>query len=164
MASGDCVEFFTPHRAEFPSSTYATHDERNDRNVLDFSDAADEYCYFVGKLADNYDGGGVDVTIYFMMSTATGSNVELAVAFEKLTTGEDYDSDSFAAEQTTTEAVPGTSGHMDMGGAISFTDGAQMDSVGAGDLFRLKVKRKGSHANDTASGDLELLAVDVVEQ
>ena len=45
--------------------------------------------------------------------------------------------------------------------SISFTDGADMDSVAAGEAFRLKVTRDG--VSDTAAGDAELMAVEIRE-
>jgi len=44
---------------------------------------------------------------------------------------------------------------------ITFTDGADMDSVAVGELYRIKITR--DVANDTAAGDAELLGVEIKE-
>jgi len=44
---------------------------------------------------------------------------------------------------------------------VAFTDGAQMDSVAVGELFRIKVTRDA--ASDDAAGDAELHAVEIKE-
>ena len=55
--------------------------------------------------------------------------------------------------------VPGTSGLVDIVN-VTFTDGADMDSVAVGELFRLKVARDIA---DTAVGDIELHALEIKE-
>ena len=62
-----------------------------------------------------------------------------------------------SADDTT---VPGTSGLVDVV-SIAFTDGADMDSVAAGEGFRLKVTRDAS--SDDATGDAELRFVELRE-
>lgn len=75
---------------------------------------------------------------------------------------DDIDSDSFATAQVVTAVtVPGTSGQV-LAMSINISDGANMDNLAAGELFRLRVRR--DVANDTAAGDAELLRVALVEQ
>jgi hypothetical protein len=45
--------------------------------------------------------------------------------------------------------------------AVTFTDGADMDSVAAGNAFRLKVTRDA--VNDDMTGDAELIVVEAKE-
>ena len=74
---------------------------------------------------------------------------------------QDIDSDGFAAVQSVDNTtVPATSGNVDVV-SIAFTDGAQMDSVAVGESFRLKVTRDA--ASDTATGDAELVKVEIRE-
>jgi len=74
---------------------------------------------------------------------------------------QDIDSDGFAAANSVDNTtVPGTSGNVDIVN-VTFTDGADMDSVAVGEGFRLKVTRDA--ASDTASGDAELLRVEIKE-
>jgi hypothetical protein len=45
--------------------------------------------------------------------------------------------------------------------SVAFTDGAEIDSLVAGEAFRLLVRR--DTATDTAAGDAELLRVELKE-
>jgi hypothetical protein len=64
--------------------------------------------------------------------------------------------------QAVTDAAPGTSGYVTIA-SIAFTDGAQMDSVAAGEGFRLSVIRDADNGSDTMTGDAELWAVEIKE-
>ncbi|MFQ6027398.1 MAG: hypothetical protein ACE5Q6_07895, partial [Dehalococcoidia bacterium] len=99
---------------------------------------------------------------HYAMSSATSGDIDWDAAFERIGDQQlDIDSDSFAAVNSVDNTtVPGTSGFIDVV-SIAFTDGADMDSVAAGEAFRLKVTRDA--ASDTASGDAELWAVEIRE-
>ena len=105
---------------------------------------------------------GVTVTLVWMATTATSGNVVWSVAIERDDTATDLDTDSFATANTATAAAPATSGAPAYT-TIAFTNGAQMDSLAVGEAFRLKVQRTGSSGSDTATGDAELLAVEIKE-
>ena len=47
--------------------------------------------------------------------------------------------------------------------SIAFADGAEMDSVAAGNAFRVQITRDANNAADTATGDAELVAVHIKE-
>jgi hypothetical protein len=159
MATGDTLIAWAPGAANFPNSLAATYDERNAHLVLDFDASTDEEAHFVGFLPQNYAGSGIDVHIWHAASTATSGNVVLGSSFERIQAGTtDIDSDSFAAEQTTTVATAATSG-VPSNTTIAHTNGAQIDSLAVGELFRLKIRRLGSNGSDTMTGDLELLGV-----
>lgn len=154
---------WSPIHNEPPTANYATLDTRNGRPVLDFDTATQEAAVFTGILPSDYAGGGVSISLFCAMSTATSGTVGWDVAFERTEAGvDDIDSDSFAAAQTVTAvAVPGTSG-MVLKMVVNVSHGANMDNLAAGELFRLRVRR--DVANDTAAGDAELLRVGLVEQ
>jgi len=162
MASGDTLLIFTPLHNEPPASNAATFDVRNAHPVLDFDAATSEDAVFSGVMPQHYGGGGVTVYIHYSMATATANTIDWDAAFERIGDGQqDVDSDSFAAANSEDDTtVPGTSGHVDVV-SIAFTDGADMDSVAAGELFRLKVTRDA--ASDDATGDAELHAVEIRE-
>lgn len=160
MASGDTLAVFTTLSAIPPSSNFATHDTRGTHPVLDFDATTNESTIFAGVMPQHYDGGGVTVYITFGMSSATSGDVDWDVAFEDATT-EDMDADSFAAVNSVDNTtVPATSGQKTTA-SVAFTDGADMDSVGAGDKFRIQITRDAT--NDTASGDAELWSVEIRE-
>lgn len=155
--------FFRPGDYEPPASNYATIDQRNNRPTLDFDDTTQEATVFSGVLPAGYAGGGVTITIFCSLTSAVSGTVGWDVAFERTQAGtDDIDSDSFAAAKTVTAVtVPGTSGQV-LAMSVNVANGAEMDNLAAGELFRLRVRR--DVASDTATGDAELLAVSIKEQ
>lgn len=89
------------------------------------------------------------------MTSATSGDIDWDLAFERIGDQQlDIDADSFAAANSVDNTtVPATSGLVDVV-TIAFTDGADMDSVAAGEMFRIKLTRDA--ASDTATGDAEL--------
>lgn len=163
MASGDSLSKWGARACGLPSSNFATPDTRNSHDVLDFDAGTDESALFTGVLDPAYDGGGVTVYLTWMASSATSGNCVWGAAFERIAANShDLDSDSFATANTATGAADGTSGEVTVT-TIAFTSGAQMDSVAAGELFRLKVYRDADNGSDTMTGDAELLFVEIRE-
>jgi len=162
MASGDTLVAITPHSNEPPSSNAATMDYRNLHPVLDFDASTNESAVFSCIMPRMYDAGGLTVYIHYAMSTATSGDVDWDVAFERIgDQQQDIDSDGFAAANSVDNTtVPGTSGLVDIVN-VTFTNGADMDSIAVGEGFRIKVTRDA--ASDTAAGDAELLFVEIKE-
>jgi len=162
MASGNTLCTFYPYDNEPPSANYATLDVRNLHPVLDFDATTNESAVFSGVMPQHYAGGGVTVYIHYSMTSATANTVDWDVAFERIGDQQlDVDADSFADVNSVDDTtVPGTSGLVDVV-SVAFTDGADMDSVAKGELFRLKITRDA--ASDDAAGDAELHAVEIRE-
>jgi hypothetical protein len=162
MASGDTLLVFSPLGNEPPATNAATFDTRNSHPCLDFDATTNESAVWSAVMPQHYDGGGVTVYIHCAMTSAEANTMDWDAAFERIGDGQlDIDGDSFAAVQSVDNTtVPGTTGLVDVV-SIAFTDGAQMDSVAAGELFRLKVTRDA--ASDDAAGDAELYAVELRE-
>lgn len=162
MATGDTLVAFFVEDNQPTTSNFATLDLRNVHPVLDFDDTTNEDAVFTGVMPEHYDGGGLTIDIGYSMSSATSGDIDWDIAFERIGDQQlDIDSDSFAAANSVnTTTVPGTSGLVDVV-TITFTDGADMDSVAAGELFRLKLTRDAT--NDSASGDAEMHFVHVKE-
>lgn len=157
--TGDLLAAWTPQCNEPPTSNPMTFDKRNGIPVLDADDSTDEYAVFSGTMPPNYGGGGVVVKILWTGATATTGNTVWEAAFERGDT--DMDADSFASAQPSGQsAASGTSGIKNTA-SIPFTDGAQMDSVVAGDDFRLKINRDANSttATDDMTGDAEVRRV-----
>lgn len=163
MASTDVLAVFGPLNNEPPASSFATLDVRNGHPVLDFDAAADESAVFTGILPRNYAGGGLTVNIHWAATSATSGDVRWQAAIEAIAS-QDIDSDGFAAAQSASGTANGTSG-VETITAITFTAGAQMDSLAAGGAFRLRVTRDadGTTGTDDMTGDAELIAVEVRE-
>jgi hypothetical protein len=162
MASGDTLLIFRPQDNEPPASNFATLDTRNVHPVLDFDDTTNESAVFSAVMPESYAGGGVTVYLHYTMTSAEADTVDLDVSFELIGDQDlDIDGDSFAAVNSVDDTtVPGTTGLVDIV-SVAFADGADMDSVTAGDGFRIKVTRDA--ASDDATGDLELLFVEIRE-
>lgn len=162
MASGNTLNIFTPAANEPPSSSYATLDTRNGHPVLDFDAASDESAVFTSVLPRHYAGGGLTITLIWSATSATTGDVVWNTAIERMDTGTDTDADSFATANAATATTSGTSG-APIYTTIAHTSGAQMDSLAAGEAFRLKVTRDADNASDTMTGDAELIAVEIKE-
>lgn len=147
-----------------PTSNFATIDTRNSYKILDFDDTAVEAAVFTLIMPQSYTGGSVMVIPHFAMASATTGNVVIESAFERVGNEfHDIDSDSFATANSATISVPSTSGFVKSSSAITHTAGSQMDGVLAGELFRLRITRNGASGSDTATGDMELLAIEIRE-
>ena len=139
-----------------PSSGFMTLDTRNSIAVLDADDATTESAIFVGVMPEAASlASGLIVRIHFMATTATSGNVRWSVSFERGNT--DLDSDSFDTATAATTATSGTSGIP----AVSAITCTSIDSITAGDPYRLRIQRLGADAADTMTGDAEIYAVEL---
>lgn len=166
MASGDTLAVFVPYDDEPPSSNYATIDQRNGHPVLDFDGATDEEAVFTGILPLNYAGGGLTVDTFWAFTSATSGSLRVQADIERIDTSSlDIDADSFTGSfQSAGGTAPGTSGQV-IKVSIAFTSGAQMDSLAAGEMFRLKIRRDadGTSGTDDIATDAELVGVSIKE-
>ena len=159
----DEVMLFYPQDNEPPTANFATLDTRNGHPVLDFDDTTAEAAIFTGILPTGYTGTGIKVDVAYSMTSAITGTCGWTVEIERIgDSQQDVDSDSFATAQTITAVtVPGTSGFVDVV-SVNISNGANMDSVAAGEQYRCRIKR--DVASDNATGDAELHWVRIVEQ
>jgi len=166
MASGDTLAYFTALNGRPPSSNFATLDSRNGVDVLDFDDTTDESVEFGGVMPRHYAGTtGVTVTVGWMATSATTGTISLDAAFKSVTDdADDIDTKAYAAANNANPTTASASGEVDYA-TITFTDGADMDSVAAGEYFQLKITRdaNGTTSTDSMTGDMELVFVEVKE-
>ena len=163
MASGDTLIRFTAYEATYPTTEPAFPGMRNEVPVMWFEDGQDTRVEFSGFMPRYYDSGGVTATLGWMAETATSGNCRWEVAWKSVTDdADDLDTKSFASAQNATDAAASASGevayHTD-----TFTDGAQIDSVAAGEYFRLEVFRNGNHGQDSINDDVQLIFVELRE-
>lgn len=151
------LQRFSPRDNQPPASNFATLDTRNSILVLEFDAATEESATFVGVINEAATlSGGLVVRLWWMGDTATSGNVRWGVQFEK--TGTDLDADSYDTNAQVTSAASSTSG-IESVAEITITT---IDSLAAGDRFRLRVYRVAADAtNDTMTGDAQLTAVEV---
>lgn len=148
---------FTASDNQPPASGFATLDTRNSVLVLDFDDATVERAVFVCTIPDGAVlTSGLLVRIYWMATSATSGNVRWRAEWEA--DGTDLDADSFDTATEANGAANGTSGIE----TITEITCTTIDSLAAGDRFRLRISRVGTDGtNDTMSGDAELTLVEV---
>ena len=151
------IQRFSPRDNQPPASNFATLNTRNSIAVLEFDAATQESSTFVGVISEGANlASGLMVRLWWMGATATSGNVRWAASFER--SGTNLDSDSFDTATEITSAANGTSG-IETVAAITCT---AIDSLAAGERFRLRIARKAADAtNDTMTGDAQLVAVEV---
>lgn len=159
MATGQKLCAWGAAANEPTASNFAQLDTSNSQPVLLFDPSTNWDAVFSDSLPANYSSGGITVRLYWTSATATSNNCVWNVAFERNLAGTDaIVTDSFASAQTVTSASPGTAGlyqHAD----ITFTDGAQIDSIAVNERFRIKVTRNAASGGDTMAGNAVLLHV-----
>jgi hypothetical protein len=163
MASGNTLCVFMPNDNEPPTSNYATLDTRNNVPCLDFDGSTDEEAVFSSVLPEHYAGGGLTIELHVAFSSATSGDSRWQADIERGNT--DIDADSFTGSfQSAGGTANGTSG-ITTEVSIAFTSGAQMDSLAAGERFRLKIRRDadGTSGTDDIATDAELYSVHVKE-
>jgi hypothetical protein len=147
---------FTPDNNQPTATAFATLDTRNSAACLDFDDATDESAVFVGIIPEGASlGSGLKIRLHWAATSATSGDVRWDVQLERMTT--DIDSDSFDTVASATATTNGTSGILTVT-EITLTT---IDSVTAGDGFRLKVTRDANAGADTMTGDCELYLCEV---
>ena len=147
---------FTPNQNQPPATDFATLDTRNSILVLDFDDGDTESAIFVGVIPEAASlGSGLKIRLHWAATDATSGDCVWDVSLERMNT--DIDSDSFDTIASATTAANGTSGILTVT-EITLTT---IDSVTAGDGYRLKVTRDATNGSDTMSGDAELVVVEV---
>ncbi len=165
MASGDTLIVFTPLHNEPPATIAATPDTRNAHPTLDFDGAADEEAVFTGILPRNYSGLAITINTFWSFTSATSGSLRVQTSIERIDASSlDIDADSFATANSAGGTAPGTSGQV-IAVAVLHASGAEMDSLAAGEMFRLKIRRDadGTSGTDDIASDAELLAVEIKE-
>lgn len=162
MASGDTLVILTPLGSEAPATNYATLNVRNQHPMLEFDTTTQETAVWTAIMPRNYAGGNITVSVKWAAVATTGT-VGWDVTFERIAdAGQDIDADGFATAQTITAAtVDGTSGNTKTTSVTCTAGSTGTDSVAAGDLFRLRVRR--DVANDTATGDAQIVGIELRE-
>lgn len=162
MASGQVVALI--YQVTPPATLYATPSRRAggstpSENVpvwLFDGTTQIEYLDFYGQMTGAYAGGGITVQIKWSAIAATSGSVRWEGAFrrvaddaEDLDTSQTYDYNGVTA---TTATVAGEVDYT----TITFTNGADMDSVTAGDMFIFRLRRVYNDAGDNIGDDVQL--------
>lgn len=120
-------------------------------------DSQTESCLWQFRLPDNYASSPI-LSLSYAMASATSGKIDLEVDIMAISDGDaqDIDSASFDSinEITDGTTVPATAGYIDQID-IPLTNN---DSMVAGDLVIIRLHRDHDDADDTATGDVEVLA------
>lgn len=163
MASGQTLLVFNPQSGVPPAANSPQLDTRNNHVIWDFDAAANELLDFESLMPRNYNGGGLTVAIVWSATTASANVTRWLVSFERHQEDvTDIDTDSFATAKAVNATAPGTNGARAYD-EIAFTDGAEIDSLAAGESFRLRIERDATNAADTMVGDAELARIEIRE-
>lgn len=171
MASGNTLRVFGPQDV-FPPATLnaqldfilGTSSPAEIIPVLAFDDTAIEYADFYFRMPSTYAGGGITLT-FAWGAAATANTAVLSAALRRVaddaedldTTVQTYDYNDTAA--LTPANVIGEVAY----DTLTFTNGADMDSVVAGDYAILRVRRVPTSGSDTLVGDLRLHSLEMRE-
>lgn len=123
---------------------------------LAFDAAADEAC--VAKFrADGYGSGNLTLEIDWYADSASSGDVVWDAAICVITPdtdSQDVETDSFATASSVTDSHLGTTGQRVHRASITISN---LDSIAAGDLVHLRIRRVGSNGSDTMTGDAILV-------
>jgi asparagine N-glycosylation enzyme membrane subunit Stt3 len=149
-----------PFAAEFPASGMPQLTLVNRRPALAYDAANMELAYWTLPVPSGLTTP-VSVNITYAMASATTGGIALGVTVEAITDGDTLDTDtanSFDANNVVSvAAVPGTAGYIDQV-LIPLTNN---DGMAYADLVRIGLFRVVADAADTASGDLQVYAVEL---
>lgn len=170
MASGNTLLVFTA-RDGVPSATSgAAHgilagaaSPAEGVPYLAFDSATAEYADFQGVLPRNYASGGLTLTLHWASGVTTNNTVWNAAFRRVQDDAEDLDTTAHSYDyNAVTATTASAAGEVDYA-TVTFTDGADMDSLAVGELFVLRIKRDATNGSDTMSGDAYLIAIEVKE-
>jgi hypothetical protein len=171
MASGDSLLLFPAAAGVAPGATFATFDilvgastPAESVLILDFDDTTQEYIDFYGVMPQHYSSTtGVTLKLFYSAAEAATDVVEWQAAFRRVADdAEDLDTTAHTyVFNATVDTAPSVVGEVGVA-TITFTDGADMDSVVAGDYFILRVSRDPSPSSGTdVTGDASIHAVEI---
>lgn len=160
MASGDLLSIPTP---SYPAGTAVPSlgllaggsSPAEAMEVFDFDASTIEYMDFYGRLSDRYASTGITLKFSWRGKAGTSGNVVWQAAIRRLNSAETFSSSHSYSAQSSTDAVSGTLTRPSET-TIAFTDGAQMDSLAAGEPFVLRVWRDATNGSDTLTGDAQM--------
>lgn len=166
LGSGTRLVDFKAEDCSFPATSYALIDQvagasspAENTWIVAFVDASDTYIDFKLRMPAHYAGGGITLHLFLGGLASSTNTVEVGAAIrriqdntENITTSQTYDYNygNFAMPATTGIFKDCT---------ITFTSGADMDSLAADERFILRIYRDGDGTNgtDNYAGTMHLL-------
>lgn len=168
------IDTLYPEGSMPPTTLYATLDTRPGGStpaesvlVLDFDDSTIEYTDWKVVMPSTYHGGGLTAILKWSATTAVGtaaSSTLWSMGIRNMVeNSEDIDASQTYDYNNASATVTGTASGNIVSTTITFTDGADMDSWGAGQEAIIRVRRVATDATDDVVGDAELWSVTLKE-
>jgi hypothetical protein len=153
------IAVFTPLDNHPPASNFATFDVRNSIDVLTFVDASTTTAIFEGIVPEAATlTSGLKVEIKWVASSATSGDVVWQAKVMRLAGTNNVDTDVYDTAQTVVSTTNGTNGRFNTAEIVLTT----INSVAAGEAYRVAVERVGGNGSDTMSaGTAQLVSVEV---
>ena len=156
-----------------PITAHAAIDTvRSDTPVLDFDASSNEVALFTRLMPRHYGGGGLTINVGVSSTTATG-DMSWAIFLKSYTDDTDNLSNVgtdpsglkvFAAPNFNTAFDAATVAGEIAEEVTTFTNGADMDSILAGEYFHLLIMRDAQDGtNDDMAADAELVFIEIRE-
>jgi hypothetical protein len=155
--------YFTPIDNVPQTSGFATLDTRTSGvPVLDFDPTAVEAATFTGLLPEAaVTTNGLKIRIAWTADTVTNTDaVVWGIQFQRVDTSTDLDTDAFSNTFTATAAASGTAG-VPVISELTLTGTALLDSIVAGDFYRVRISRDATHTSDALTADACLVACEI---
>ena len=154
-----------------PVTTFAREDVRPGAStpaenfpVYLFNATTDDHLDFYCRLWPNYTAGGLSVSLAWAADSATSGNTVWAVAIRAFPDdAEDMDASHTYDYNSITVAAPSAAGEI-VYDPVTFTDGADMDSVSGGQYFVMRVKRDADNGSDTMTGDAYIIPAPIITE
>ncbi len=163
MASGfECARIAN---IAFPKTQFAQPSAIDDASTIvtptptiDFiNNTNDEYVVLGCRLLEDYEGGGIKLR-FCWISSATSGTVRWVASIRSTDVGDSITASFTWAtnEQGVSTATSGTAG-TEVQSEITFTDGAQMNSILKGEAFQIRLHRDQDHGDDGLAVDARIL-------
>ena len=146
-------------------TAFATPDRLKDADVLDFDASSNELALFHLFMPDHYAGGGITIKVGVSASSATTGDMSFAAFLKSISDNADnIKVKNFAAPNLNTAVdAPTTVGNLRFF-TITFTAGADMDSIAKNEPFDLLIMRDAQDGtNDDMAGDAEIVFIEIKE-
>jgi hypothetical protein len=148
------------HHANVPATNAAVPSFRNNHLVYNFDSTTQQTLYLPGVMPRGATLGSLGVKLTWTAGVATG-NVLWVGSFERHEDNAfDLDADGFGDLLSRDATAPGSIG-LTKTAYIRFSSGSNIDSIAAGESFRLRISRDAP--SDGMSGNAQLKNVELVE-
>jgi hypothetical protein len=173
MASGDTLLVMTAEHANPPNASTAaqltvlagTSTPAESIPVVAYDDTTQEYMDFRAVLPASYDGGGLTVIIGYTAAETSTDVVDWEAAIRRVADdAEDLDTTAHSYDYNgVVDTAPSAVGEVAYA-TITFSDGADMDSLAASEYFILRVTRDPTPDSGTdVTGDASIHFIEIRE-